>query len=71
MMDYGGKHKVSVPDVEADDGQRGNSPNFAIPAWVSVKHGWHAADMQAKAAEDPLAGKSGKDSLSEEEAQLS
>lgn len=67
-MNYGGKHKVSVPKIEPNDGKVQLHKNFSPVDPDPQK--FFPLDLQFKAADDPLAGKSGKDSLSEEEAQL-
>lgn len=69
-MDYGGKHKVSVPDPSPPEGGQVFNPGSFDVGNPDVREEW-PVDPMFNAADDPLAGKSGKDSLSEEEAQLS
>jgi hypothetical protein len=64
-MNYGGKHKVGMPNPNPPEDGVFHLKSFD-PGNPDMQEDW-PVDMQAKAAIDPLAGKSGKDSLTEEE----
>jgi len=64
-MDYGGEHKVSIPKIVPEDAEITNWPSIPNPQKE------YPINAMLDSAVDPLAGKSGKDSLSEEEAVLS
>ena len=68
-MNNGGKHNVRVPNPSPPDGGVFRPKGFD-PGSPDLQEEWNA-EMFPSPENNPLAGKSGKDSLSEEEAQLS